>query len=87
MFEFKGKKVLVTGASRGIGKAIAQGFAMNGAQVSLVYRKEKELADKLRIHYQAKIIFVSGLMYLLVKGTICCIKNTRCIWISGHRYK
>ena len=48
MFEFKGKKVLVTGASRGIGKAIAQGFAMNGAQVSLVYRKQKELADNLR---------------------------------------
>ena len=48
MFKFKAKKVLVTGASRGIGKAIAQGFAMNGAQVSLVYRKEKELADNLR---------------------------------------
>ena len=48
MFKFKAKKVLVTGASRGIGKAIAQGFAMNRAQVSLVYRKEKELADNLR---------------------------------------
>ena len=47
MFEFKEKKVLITGGSRGIGKAIAQGYASHGADVAITYRKEKELAEKL----------------------------------------
>ena len=40
---FKGKKVLITGASSGIGEAL--GFAFNGAgaEVVLVARNEKEL--------------------------------------------
>ena len=47
MFEFKEKKVLITGGSRGIGKAIAQGYALHGAEVAITYRKEKELAETL----------------------------------------
>ncbi|GAC1674643.1 MAG: 3-oxoacyl-ACP reductase FabG [Ktedonobacteraceae bacterium] len=36
--DFKGKVVLVTGASRGLGKVIAQNFARQGAKVVLVAR-------------------------------------------------
>ncbi len=36
--DFKGKVVLVTGASRGLGKVIAQDFAQQGAKVVLVAR-------------------------------------------------
>jgi short-subunit dehydrogenase len=45
-----GRRVLVTGASRGIGEALAKAFAVAGARVALVARSEgaiKELAGQL----------------------------------------
>jgi 3-oxoacyl-[acyl-carrier protein] reductase len=44
-FDFKGKIVLVTGASRGIGKAIARMFAKAGASVIVHYNKNRKAAD------------------------------------------
>lgn len=35
-YDYKGERVLVTGASRGIGRAIATGFAAAGAEVTLL---------------------------------------------------
>jgi len=42
-FTLKGKAAIVTGASRGIGKAIAMGFAKAGARVVLTSRKINDL--------------------------------------------
>ncbi len=41
--KLKGKSVLVTGASKGIGKAIAEAFANEGARVALTARSKSEL--------------------------------------------
>ncbi len=45
---FDGKKVLVTGASRGIGRAIARKFAHSGASVAIHYHQELRAAEKTR---------------------------------------
>ncbi|WP_096550133.1 SDR family oxidoreductase [Ureibacillus thermosphaericus] len=44
---FEGKVVLVTGASRGIGAAIARAFAKEGAFVIVNYLQNKMLAEKV----------------------------------------
>lgn len=51
LFSLEGKTALVTGASRGIGAAIAMGFAEAGADVALVARSTadiEELAGKIQ---------------------------------------
>ena len=52
MFDFSGKTVLVTGASRGIGRAIALEFGAAGAEVILVSRKQDAL-EKVRSDIEA----------------------------------
>ncbi len=57
MADFKGKNVIITGASRGIGFALAQAFAQAGVNLALCATREealKDAAEKL-IPYGVKI--------------------------------
>ena len=45
LFSLEGKNALVTGASRGLGAAMARGFAEAGAAVALVARSETDLSE------------------------------------------
>jgi len=66
----KGKSAIVTGASRGIGRAIALTLAQNGANVVINYRSNDELADNL-----VKEIESYGVKAVKVKGDISSFKE------------
>lgn len=78
MADFKGKNVLITGASRGIGFALAEAFAQAGANLSLCATHEdalKEAAQKLagygvKIYTQAANISRAEDCDKLVQNTV-----------------
>ena len=64
-FDFTGKKVFVTGGSRGIGRAIATAFAQAGAQVAINYLRNRSSAEKALAELEQ---FGEG--HLAVKGNV-----------------
>lgn len=52
--DFTGKNVLVTGGTRGIGRAIVEAFAKGGARVAFTYRSSTETADALKASLEAE---------------------------------
>lgn len=48
-----GKRIIITGGTRGIGKALALGFAAEGAIVGVTYKKNTQQASQLTTEMQA----------------------------------
>ena len=63
-FDFSSKKVLITGASRGIGLGVARGFANAHADLSIIGTNDK-------VHETADML--SGETGNVVEGIVCDI--------------
>lgn len=60
MFDFTGKTAVVTGGSRGIGRAIAESFASHGANVAFIYSSSRGRAEEFEAEYVGSGIKVKG---------------------------
>ncbi|WP_174292264.1 SDR family NAD(P)-dependent oxidoreductase [Sphingomonas bacterium] len=61
--EFAAKAVLVTGASTGIGAAVAAAFARHGAQVAIHYHRNREAAEAGRdaiVQHGGRAVLIRG---------------------------
>ncbi len=63
MLNFEGKTVLITGASRGIGQAVAIAFADAGADVAVHFNQQQKLAEQVRAT-------LPGLKHITVQANI-----------------
>ncbi len=65
MYNLEGKVALVTGSSRGIGRAIAKGFAESGINLVVNYVRHKRDAEETAAEIEA-----SGVKCLVVKANV-----------------
>ncbi|MEA1919536.1 MAG: enoyl-ACP reductase [Campylobacterota bacterium] len=54
MSNMKGKTLVITGATKGIGKAIAEKFAQNGVDIAFTYNSNEETANEIAADLIAK---------------------------------
>jgi len=69
-FNFSNKVVLITGSSRGIGRAIAHKFAELGARVTIHYHKNRQAAEQT-------LADLPGGPHLLVKADVSDAESVR----------
>ncbi len=72
MGRFDGKIAVITGAARGFGRATAIGFAREGAQVVVNYRRSRPEAEQLKEEIEA-----FGSQALLVPGDVARREDCR----------
>lgn len=65
IFRLDGRKAIVTGGSRGIGKALSEGLAAHGADVAIVVKSSLDRAEEL-----AKAIRAAGRNALVIQADV-----------------
>ena len=84
MFDFTGKKILITGASGGIGKELSKSFVENGADVIITGTSSKKLVP-LNENLNCKCkIFECNLSSVDETNNLIEYLNEFSVWISSR---
>ena len=70
--EFKGKVALITGASRGIGRAIAIELAKNGANIAINYNANLKAAEETQ-----KLVNKTGVKSAIIRANVSKEKSIK----------
>ncbi len=76
MIDLKNKTALITGGSRGIGRACVQFLSNAGADVAFTYNTNEQLANKLCVEFTGKNIVRSFRVNTNNEDNICNLINT-----------
>ena len=83
MYNLKDRKVLVTGASRGLGAAIAKAFAEEGCDLAITYLGSKDKAEAVA----ADIRSSTGRKVVVLQAVSTAISEHSDRNFSSHRLK
>ncbi|MBW1895384.1 MAG: SDR family NAD(P)-dependent oxidoreductase, partial [Deltaproteobacteria bacterium] len=64
MADFHGRKAVISGATKGIGKAIARAFLKEGATVIGIYSSDRQAADTFMQEWEADATFRENSLFL-----------------------
>jgi len=78
---FAGKTALVTGGSRGIGRAIVERLAKEGADVAFLYRRDQAAAEEL-----ASSVASTGHRCLPLRAEMANLEELRAAFAEIHRH-
>ncbi len=99
MIRLEGKKLMITGGSRGIGRATSLLFAKAGSDVAINYREKREAAERIRLEierlgrecllFQADVARKEDIEHMVKEvikrwGRIDILVNNAGIWTYGE---
>jgi 3-oxoacyl-[acyl-carrier protein] reductase len=87
--QYEGKVVVVTGASRGIGRMLVDHFLAEGAQVAGISRGEAELEHERYAHFEVDVADAKAVQFAFAKigkqfGTVDVVVNNAAVLTSQY---
>lgn len=74
MYDLRGRKVLITGASRGLGADVAKSFASEGCDIAITYLSSEEKANAVALDIRT----MTGRKAVTIQAVSCSLYKSTC---------